>query len=281
MDNNINRKLVKEQARKYISKKVLPLFIITLVVYLLVSASTIYSGINDIDDLRSGVSIADYYDFTSPDGDIDDFESLIPTPGKIIAGSVSGLLAIMTIIFSPLNVTLTAMYVMLIRRSYDEAFEVNKEMGTVFKTTFNSSYFRKLIIVYLRGIIMGLLCILFIVPGIVYKYSTYFSYQLLCDYPSLKPSEALALSKKITKGNRTELFVMNLSFIGWLLLAVLSFGIIGIYVTPYKCTVDALYYENFRIRAIQEGRVTKFDFMTASERYAALANEQQNQTSNQ
>ena len=73
MDNNINRKLVKEQAKKYISKKVLPLFIITLVVYLLVSASTIYSGINDIDDLRSGVSIADYYDFTSPDGDIDDF----------------------------------------------------------------------------------------------------------------------------------------------------------------------------------------------------------------
>ena len=93
----------------------------------------------------------------------------------------------------------------------------------------------------------------------------------MCDYPNLSPIEAITLSKKLIKGNRTELFLMNMSYIGWGILAFLSFGIIGIYVMPYKCTVDALYYEEFIKRGLADGRVTKYDFLNARERAAAYA----------
>ena len=47
-----------------------------------------------------------------------------------------------------------------------------------------------------------LLAILFIIPGIIFSYSAYFSSQIMNDYPNLKPTEAIKLSKKMIKGNR-------------------------------------------------------------------------------
>ncbi|MDE6659168.1 MAG: hypothetical protein K2K01_03510, partial [Eubacterium sp.] len=45
-----------------------------------------------------------------------------------------------------------------------------------------------------------------------------------------------------------------------------------IYVMPYVSTTQALYYENFRLRALQEGRVTEDDFLSDAQRYEKYAN---------
>lgn len=65
-------------------------------------------------------------------------------------------------------------------------------------------------------------------------------------------------------GNRGELFALDLSFIGWWLLTCITFGIASIYVVPYYFTTQALYYENFKLRALQEGKLLRMIFFRKS-----------------
>lgn len=121
--------------------------------------------------------------------------------------------------------------------------------------------------------VMFIVMIALMIPAIIFHYSSYFAFEILCDNPQLSPWQAIKLSKKMIKGNRTELFVLDLSFIPWELLCVFLFPLI--YVIPYVHTTRALYYENFRIRALQTGRVFEDDFLTdyqKMQKYAAQNN---------
>lgn len=175
---------------------------------------------------------------------------------------------IISIVLSPLFVSLCGFYVMLVKRDSNEQFQLGKEIQNIFKISFGPTYGHKIIIYILRWIFEFLWSLLLVIPGIVYHYSTYFAYQLMCENPNLKPTEALKLSKKMVKGNRGELFVLDLSFIGWSLLCCITFGLASIYVIPYYFTTQALYYENFKIRALQEGRITEDDFLSQEQRAA-------------
>lgn len=175
-------------------------------------------------------------------------------------------LTVLSIIFSPLLVSLSGLYIVLVKRDPNEEFKLGKEIKNIFKTSFDATYGHKILVYVLRNIFTALWAILFIIPGIVYNYSSYFAYQIMCENPNIKPTEALKLSKKMVAGNRGELFVLDLSFIGWGILCAITFGLASIYVIPYYFTTVALYYENFKIRALQEGRITEDDFLTQEER---------------
>lgn len=172
------------------------------------------------------------------------------------------------VFLSPLEVSLSGLYVSFIR---GQRFDAGSGISTVFRNAFKVNYGKKLGVVLLRGLCVYFLCWLFIIPGIIYYFSSYFAFQIMCDNPDISPSQALDVSKKMVKGNRWELFVMNLSFFPWFLLSSLCLGIPYIYVLPYFSATNALYYENFRIRALQEGRVTEDDFLSDAQRYAKYA----------
>lgn len=173
---------------------------------------------------------------------------------------------IIMLVFIPLSVTLAGMYISLIRKNANEKFDFGGEFAGIFKNTFNDTYLKKFVLIILIDLLTFALTLLFIIPGIIFSYSAYFSLQIMYDYPNLKPSEAIKLSKKIIRGNRTELFVFDLSFIPWYLLMAITLGLAGIYVVPYVETAKALFYENFRLRALAEGRVTEDDFLSEEER---------------
>jgi uncharacterized membrane protein len=75
--------------------------------------------------------------------------------------------------------------------------------------------------------------LLLIIPGIIkaYEYSQIFYIAL--DKPTLTPKEILAESSRIMNGSKTNLFILQLSFIGWALLVVITIGIANIYVIPF------------------------------------------------
>lgn len=67
---------------------------------------------------------------------------------------------------------------------------------------------------------------------------------LLADYPQLTPRQALQSSKAITYGYRPDMFAMEMSFLGWLLLSVVTLGIAYIvFVGPYMQLSYAGMYE--------------------------------------
>lgn len=53
--------------------------------------------------------------------------------------------------------------------------------------------------------------------------------------------EAVTMSKKLMQGHKGDLFVLNLSFILWILLSTVTFGLAMVFVTPYILTSEAIY----------------------------------------
>jgi len=86
--------------------------------------------------------------------------------------------------------------------------------------------------------------LLFVIPGIIASYSYALTYYILKDNPNINPNEAIARSKNIMKGHKMELFLLDLSFIGWIILGVLSCGIGLFWVVPYMQTARAKFYED-------------------------------------
>ncbi|HPU58155.1 MAG TPA: DUF975 family protein [Candidatus Avimonas sp.] len=113
----------------------------------------------------------------------------------------------------------------------------------------------------LRGIYVFLWSLLFIIPGIVMSYAYSMADYILCEYPHLSASQALDLSKRITNGFKGELFLFELSFLGWYLLSLFTCGILGIvYVNPYVCTSHAGVYEALKFSALQRGVMRPEEF---------------------
>jgi len=57
---------------------------------------------------------------------------------------------------------------------------------------------------------------------------------------------AIRQSRKLMKGYKGKLFMLNLSFIGWNLLARLTYGLLNFIVLPYTATAYILFYEELK-----------------------------------
>lgn len=85
--------------------------------------------------------------------------------------------------------------------------------------------------------------LLLFIPGIIAGYRYRFALYNLCENPQLSPSEALRMSKAQTRGYKWELFVLDLSFLGWSILCGLTLGILFIWIMPYIQQTDIGYFE--------------------------------------
>ncbi len=98
----------------------------------------------------------------------------------------------------------------------------------------------------LISVFTALWTLLFIIPGIVKAYSYSQTYYILKDNPGMSATEAITESRRMMDGHKWDLFVLHLSFIGWGLLCVLTFGILLLYVEPYMQAANAAFYESIR-----------------------------------
>ena len=105
---------------------------------------------------------------------------------------------------------------------------------------------RSFILFLLTEIFVFLWSLLLIIPGIIAALSYSQAFYILIDDDNMSASEALKLSKKMMKGYKGRLFCLGLSFIGWILLCCLTFGIGFIFLAPYIGTAYANFYEYLR-----------------------------------
>ena len=75
---------------------------------------------------------------------------------------------------------------------------------------------------------------------------------LLNDYPELTPREALKISRQMMQGQKGQLFILDLTFIGWYILAFITCGIGYLFLTPYMQTATAHFYEDLKAETIVE-----------------------------
>lgn len=112
---------------------------------------------------------------------------------------------------------------------------------------FRNNYKSKVKTLFFVDLYTFLWGLLFIVPGIVKSYQYRLVPYIIAENPSVSTNDALKLSCNMMNGNKGAAFLYDLSFIGWALLTVLSFGIVGVfYYYPYKTSSDAVLYETVK-----------------------------------
>ncbi len=74
---------------------------------------------------------------------------------------------------------------------------------------------------------------LFIVPGLIAAYRYRLVFYILFDHPEYGILQCISESSNMMKGRKWELFVLDLSFIGWQLLSAFTMGILLIWTLPY------------------------------------------------
>ncbi len=90
------------------------------------------------------------------------------------------------------------------------------------------------------GVALYIACIIYAVSrGLLYSLAYYIAY----DNPSLSAKECVLKSESLMTGNRGNLFLLELSFIGWAILAAMTLGIGYIWLIPYLQVSIACFYE--------------------------------------
>ena len=87
---------------------------------------------------------------------------------------------------------------------------------------------------------------LLVIPGIVAAYRYRFAMLNLCENPEIGVMEALNMSKAQTLGFKWQLFVLDLSFIGWNILVSLTLGILDIWVAPYRAQANIAFFQEIK-----------------------------------
>jgi uncharacterized membrane protein len=96
----------------------------------------------------------------------------------------------------------------------------------------------------LSGLYISLWSLLFFVPGIIAVYNYAMVRYIQAENPEMPARNVLAYSKALMYGNRWRLFCLKMSFFGWTLLCVLSFGIGFLWLAPYQSAAMAAFYRD-------------------------------------
>ena len=119
---------------------------------------------------------------------------------------------------------------------------------------FSANFGNVVLTQFLRGLYTFLWSLLFIIPGIVRAYGYFAVPYILAENPHIHHKRALELSRAMTMGFKGELFVTDLSFLGWQILNGLTLGILGVfYVNPYIYATKAEIYRFLRAKAMEQG----------------------------
>lgn len=104
-------------------------------------------------------------------------------------------------------------------------------------------------IMFWKEVKIFLWSLLFIIPGIIKAYEYSMVPYILAENPQISSERAFELSKKMTKGEKWKIFVLELSFIGWILIGVIFCCVGQIFVYPYIAATFAELYQVMREKA--------------------------------
>ena len=98
--------------------------------------------------------------------------------------------------------------------------------------------------------------LLFVIPGIIKSFSYFMVDYIMAENPRITSSRAFEISKKAMKGYKGKAFLLGLSFIGWILLSILTFGIGLLFLEPYISAASAELYLDIKASAFERGIIT-------------------------
>lgn len=84
------------------------------------------------------------------------------------------------------------------------------------------------------------------IVGIVKYYAYAMTYYVKYDHPEYDWRTAITESRRMMNGHKFELFCLQLSFLGWMIVGALCLGVGTLWVTPYMRVAEANFYEDLK-----------------------------------
>jgi len=179
--------------------------------------------------------------------------------GKFILRSYESIPIGFTIVIYIVTTILTALigyglitYFIKLVRDEDRSFS---DLFYYFKS--GQQFIRATLTTILVTLFTLLWLLLLIIPGIIKSLAYSQVGYILKDNPEMRPLDAITLSRRMMDGYKWKFFLLSLSFIGWLLVIIITFGLGLLYVAPYYTTTQAQFYEEVKA-AYEENEETIF-----------------------
>ncbi len=113
-----------------------------------------------------------------------------------------------------------------------------------FVTGFTENFTQSLLLGLLSSLFIFLWSLLFVIPGIIKTYSYSMSFFIQQQSANKDWQYCLDKSKELIEGKKMQLFLLDLSFLGWYILGALCFGVGMLFVIPYHQMARANFYMN-------------------------------------
>lgn len=134
---------------------------------------------------------------------------------------------------SPLTIGFTYSFIKLSDGATTEPKDLFSKFNLIFKST------GMMVMMYLKVLVWSLL---FIIPGFVASFNYSMAPFIMAEDEGVGAYESIDISKKMMKGYKGKLFLLMLSFIGWMLLSIITFGIGFLWSIPYMTVAEAKFY---------------------------------------
>ena len=108
----------------------------------------------------------------------------------------------------------------------------------------------------LQFVYITLWALLFLIPGIIKNYSYAMTPYILKDDPAIANNRAIEKSMAMMQGHKMQLFLLDLSFIGWGILCILTLGMGIFWLAPYMWTSHAVFYEELKQKGVEQPNAT-------------------------
>lgn len=108
---------------------------------------------------------------------------------------------------------------------------------------------RAIVLTIFIDVLVALASTLLFVPGIILSYAYAMARRLQMDHPDWSPVRCMRESRYMMRGHKWDFFVLQLSFLGWFILATIP-GV-SVFVKPYVSLAETVFYENLRAAAPQ------------------------------
>lgn len=178
-----------------------------------------------------------------------EYENIINEVEKMISGISMVEIGIILIVFLIVFVIALALSIFVMNPLHvgcKRWFLMNRkekpEIGEI-AHVFSNGYGNTVKVMFLKDLYVFFWSLLFVIPGIVKGYEYRMVPYLLAENPNMDRHEAFKRSKSLMNGNKWDAFVLDMSFIGWILIAGLTCGILSLlYVSPYMALTDTELY---------------------------------------
>lgn len=217
----MNRKELKYRAKAQLNGNWWPIILATLIVNLIIALPVFFVSYRSVVDTIMTIL---------PNNVMGNFQGAAALSNMVPSLIVTAYTIIVT---GPLSIGLCKFMIMFVRRG-------DTEIGTIFDgfKIFGSAF----VIMLLMEIFVFLWSLLLIIPGFIMTYAYSAAFYIKAANPEMGAMECIKKSREIMRGHKWEMFVIDLSFIGWVILAALTAGIGNIWLIPYINTTKANFY---------------------------------------